>query len=124
VRANLREELVKAKTRWWRVVNTRRCFLMNLGSEMRDFQDLQTDWSCMRYLTGSLERISATISNGRVGMVDEEDEDDEVRDRVSVEEFNRCRLVAVVSSVSGSDKATSASSLGAISESGYAHNPK
>lgn len=58
-------------------------------------------------------------------MVDEEDEDGEVRDdRVSVEEFKRCRLVAVVSSVSGSNKAASASSLGAISESGYAHYPK
>jgi len=84
----------------------------------------------MRHLTGSRERISATISNGRVGMVDEEDEDGEVRDGVSVEEFKRCRLVAVVSSVSGSDKAASASalasasSLGAISESGYAHSPK
>jgi len=43
VRANLREELVEAKTSWWRVIDTRRCFLMNLGSEMRDFQDLQTD---------------------------------------------------------------------------------
>lgn len=64
------------------------------------------------------------ISKGRVGMIDEEDEDGEVRNRISVEEFNRCRLVAVVSSVSGSDKATSASLFGAISESVYAHNPK
>lgn len=49
------------------MVATRKCFLANFESEMRDFQDLQTDLRCMRDLTGSLERISATMSNVRLG---------------------------------------------------------
>jgi len=42
------------KRRRWRVVDTRKCFLVNLESEMRDFQDLETDLNCARDLTGSL----------------------------------------------------------------------
>lgn len=40
--------------------------MANLGSEIREFQDLQTHLSCRRNFTGSLYRISVTRSNGRV----------------------------------------------------------
>lgn len=64
---NSGESLEKVKRKRWRVFDTRRCFLAKSGFEIRDFHDLQTHWNCMRNLTGSLERISTTISNGRVG---------------------------------------------------------
>lgn len=113
MRINSREGLVKLKMRW-RVVDPRRCFLANLGSEMREFQDLQTQRSCKSDLTGSLHRISTTSSNGRVGggggggtwtetlwgSEEEEGEGDvDVDVRVPVEVVNRCLLVVVPSSV-------------------------
>jgi hypothetical protein len=51
----------------WRVVDKRRWFFANLGSEeIREFKDLQRHRSCMSNFAGSLDRISATISKGRV----------------------------------------------------------
>lgn len=61
----MREERVQAlkmywplvnfgKRRRWDVVDTRRFFLVKFESEMRDFQDLETDLNCARDLTGSL----------------------------------------------------------------------
>jgi hypothetical protein len=61
-------------------------------------------------LTGSLERISAMISNGRVGS------DGDVRVSV-VEEFKRCLLVAV--DETASFLSSSFSLLGAIFVCGY-----
>jgi hypothetical protein len=43
------------------------CFLENLGSEMIDLQDLQTDLNRKRDVAGSLKKISNQISDGRVG---------------------------------------------------------
>lgn len=43
-----------------------RCSLTKVGSSMMDFQDLDTDLSCMRDLTGRKERTSAMSSEGRV----------------------------------------------------------
>lgn len=91
--------LNEARKRWWCVVDARRCFLVNLASKIRDFHDLQTHWNCMRNLTGTLERISTTRSNGIVGSespgeTEEEDSDGEFR--VPVEEFKYCLLVEVV----------------------------
>lgn len=90
--------LNEARKRWWCVVDARRCFLVNLASKIRDFHDLQTHWNCMRNLTGTLERISTTRSNGIVGSespgeTEEEDSDGEFR--VPVEEFKYCLLTAL-----------------------------
>lgn len=43
-----------------------RCSLTKVGSSMMDFQDLHTDLSCMRDLTGRKEITSAMSSEGRV----------------------------------------------------------
>lgn len=47
-----------------------RCFLTKKGSVMRDFQDLQTHLKQRRDSTGKLERISAMISSGKIGVYD------------------------------------------------------
>lgn len=53
---------------WTRVVvETRRCLLANLRSEIREFHDLQTHRNCKRNFTGSLLRIFGMRSKGRVG---------------------------------------------------------
>jgi hypothetical protein len=61
-----------APTRRWcvccKVFDMRRCFLTNLGWEIRDFQDLQMHQSWRRNFTGSLQRISWMRSKGRVGV--------------------------------------------------------
>ncbi|PNX96939.1 hypothetical protein L195_g020156 [Trifolium pratense] len=103
----------------------RGCFLANLGSEIRDFQDLHTHWNWMRDFTGSLERISTISSNGRVGSggddggfrVPVKEDDGGVRVPLE-EEFKHRFLVEVVSSISEFDEAASFGSpmslLGAI----------
>jgi hypothetical protein len=49
------------------MVDMLRCFLANLGSEIRVLKDLLRHRSCERCLTGSLHRISSTRSIGREG---------------------------------------------------------
>jgi hypothetical protein len=44
-----------------------KCFLANLGSDMREFQDLHTHRDRSRNFTGRKQRISGMTSNGRVG---------------------------------------------------------
>jgi hypothetical protein len=42
----------------------KRCFFANLGSsEIREFQDLHMQRSCMSILTGNLHRISSSTSS-------------------------------------------------------------
>jgi hypothetical protein len=52
--------------RWWRGVDMRRCFLANIGSDIRELKDLHRHRSCKSKFTGSLHRISSTSSKGRV----------------------------------------------------------
>lgn len=99
------ESLEKVKRKRWRVFDTRRCFFTKSGFEIWDFHNLHTHWNCMRYLTGSLERISTWISNGRVGSGSGrespgviEEEDGEVR--VPAEEFGSDKAASFGSSVS------------------------
>jgi hypothetical protein len=77
--------------RWWCVVDIRRCFLANIGSDIKELKDLQRYRSCKSKFTGSLHRISAIRSKGIVGI------DSEAEVRVSV--VSLC-VAAVVSSVS------------------------
>jgi len=80
--------------RRWRVGDKRRCFFANLGSEIKELNDLQRHRSWRRSFTGSLQRISATRSNGSVGNCVAWNDDNV---RVSVEVVvNRCLLAAVV----------------------------
>jgi hypothetical protein len=51
---------------WWRGVDMRRCFLANIGSEIRELMDLHRHRSCKSKFMGSLRRISSTSSKGRV----------------------------------------------------------
>jgi hypothetical protein len=53
-------------TRWWYLVDMRRCFLANLRSfEITEFHDLHTQRNLWRDLTRSLHKIvSSMISKG------------------------------------------------------------
>lgn len=53
--------------RWRCLVDKRRCFSANLGSEIKELKDLQRQRSWMSNFTGILHKISATRSNGSVG---------------------------------------------------------
>lgn len=56
--------------RLWLVVDKRRCFLANFGSEIKELKDLRRYRSWSSNFTGSLHRISAMRSNVRVGMAE------------------------------------------------------
>jgi hypothetical protein len=89
-RTNSCKSLIVLTMRWWlcsEVFDMRRCFLTNLGWEIRDFQDLQVHRSWRRNFTGSLEKISWMTSNGRVGS-------GSIDVRVSVEVINSVMLVS------------------------------
>lgn len=75
--------------RWRRLVDIRRCFFANLGSEIKKFKNLQRHRSCTSNFTGSLHRISGKRSKGRVGSSS--------GGHVRVPATNRCLWVLVVS---------------------------
>jgi hypothetical protein len=86
--------------RWRCLVDKRRCFFANLGSDIRESRDSLRQRSCMSNLTGSLQKISATRSNGRVGSGSS---CSDVRVLLEVV-VNCCVMVAFVSSVTGREE--------------------
>lgn len=88
-RRNWFKSLVELTMRLWRGVDKRRCFFANLGSEIMELKDLHRQRSCKSSFTGSMQRIFASTSKGRVG------NDGDVRVSVGIVE---CSFLVTVAS--------------------------